>query len=248
MPGSFTFTGRANYNRDRPAVAVITVAIGKVVAEMARLFAFFIAATWVCFSAARPAEADNLVDNGNFATGTFADWAVAPAESGSNIRVYGGDPYSGDYDALFGAVGSTDDSIYQTIDTIAGNSYSVDFYLRHAASDDENDFTASWNGDPLLALHNAAAFGWTEYTYDVTASSSSANLEFSGREVPIFYFLDDVSVVDTSMVAVPEPSTAIDLLALSVPATLGILRRRRFPPAAISLACAAGSGNSSPQR
>ena len=45
-----------------------------------------------------------------------------------------------------------------------------------------NDFKAIWNGQTLLSLTNAAQSGYTEYTYTVTATSSTSTLEFSAAQ------------------------------------------------------------------
>lgn len=50
----------------------------------------------------------------------------------------------------------------------------------------------------MLSLNDSAAQGYTEYTYDVTATGTSTELLFVGRQDPSFWYLDDVSVVDVS--------------------------------------------------
>ena len=46
----------------------------------------------------------------------------------------------------------------------------------------------------LLSLVNQSAFGYTLYSYTVTAASASTVLAFFGRENPAFYDLDNVTV------------------------------------------------------
>ena len=137
--------------------------------------------------------AANLVPNGGFETGNFTGWTVVPATSGSYIYV-SPPGHTGNYSALFGASGAYDDTISQSLSTIAGQSYSVDFWLYHTLADSENDFTASWNGTALLSLTGASAFGWTQYSYSVTAAAASSTIQFAGRENPAYFYLDDVSV------------------------------------------------------
>ncbi len=102
--------------------------------------------------------------------------------------------HSGSFSAYFGATGSADDSIMQSVPTVPNQPYQVQFWLDHSDTDSQNDFSASWNGSPLLSLQNASSFGWTEYTYTAMAVSGTSSLQFSGRDAPAFFYLDDISV------------------------------------------------------
>jgi len=70
-----------------------------------------------------------------------------------------------------------------------------------------NDFTASFDGAALLAVSDAPAQGWTEYTYSVTATGLDT-LNFSFRDDPGYWALDGISVTQT---AVPEPASLAGL-------------------------------------
>jgi hypothetical protein len=48
------------------------------------------------------------------------------------------------------------------------------------------------------------ASGYAEYTGTVTATSATSELEFFGRQDLDFYYLDDVSLTDSTS-SVPEP-------------------------------------------
>lgn len=159
-----------------------------------------------------PAAHADIVVNGNFDANTPgggtapAGWTLTNAASGSDFFVGPGPTYgalSAPNSANFGAVGSTDDVLSQVLTTTPGQSYVLDFFLAHDSTNSENDFSASWNGTAVLSLVNTAAFNYTEYTYDVTATSATTTLSFAGREVPAYYELDNVSVTPSS--AVPEP-------------------------------------------
>lgn len=167
------------------------------------------------------ASAANLVINGGFETGNFQGWTTVAALAGSNFGV-SRFPHTGSYAAEFGGVAAGDfDAIYQDLTTTPGSSYALDFWLKNGGNP-QNDFQVYWGGSLIMNTLNSSLFGYTEYTYILTASKSSTQLLFQGYQLPSHYFLDDVSVTSAS---VPEPSTLM-LLVSTVPALLLELRRR----------------------
>ncbi len=154
-------------------------------------------------AAAAEAGATNLVDNGGFETGDFTGWLAIPL--GGGLEVNKDKPHTGDYAATFNAKGWLDDLAIQfNIPTTAGNSYTVDFWLAHDTSAQDNDFRAYWNGRLLQGLSSADAFGYTHHTFDIQAKGSTSYIAFAGRDASGAYYLDDVSVTP-----VPEPATVI---------------------------------------
>lgn len=69
-----------------------------------------------------------------------------------------------------------------------------------------NNFFASFAGDTLFSASHIAKQGWTEYIFDVTASSSSSVLTFSSMDTPGYLGLDNVSV---DPVPTPEPCSLL---------------------------------------
>jgi len=155
----------------------------------------------------------NLVLNCGFETGTFAHWTTTPAASGSDFGIVSGvEANSGSYAAAFGAVGSLDDSISQTLTTSAGGTYTVSFYLTNSSSPStgQANFYAYWDGTQIFSA-SGSAFPYTQFSFTETGVGSDT-LTFAGLQVPAWYYLDDVVVTSAS---VPEPNT-LSLLAVGL--------------------------------
>jgi hypothetical protein len=156
--------------------------------------------------------------NGGFDAAGFAGWTVGRAGSGS-LLFEDPLPHGGTEAAWFGAVNGLDDAISQTLITTPGVSYDVTFWLAHGATDASNAFDVWWGDTPLLVLTNAGSFAGSERSYTVTATSDSTVLEFEGRELRDYYYLDDVSVTAIP-VPTPEPGTLL-MVGLGVAAMVG---------------------------
>ena len=121
----------------------------------------------------------NLVANPGFESRDFTDWNTVPASSGAWLYVFSGEfgiswPHSGSYAAAFGAQESTPDKITQDIQTVDGQKYEFSFWLQNVyASNNSNEFTAAWNGTPVVSVVNSNLFGYTQYVVPVTATGTS---------------------------------------------------------------------------
>lgn len=187
-----------------------------------------------------PAAKANIVLNGDFDANSPTpdtaplDWTLITATSGSDFFVGTGEfwgSFSSPNAANFGATGAFDDTLEQTLTTVAGESYTLTYELAHASSDAANDFSVSWGGVtiPGSVLVNTAGFDYQSYSFTVTATSSSTVLAFAGREVPSWFDLDDVSVTPLG-IATPEPGYFAILGVVFV----GLVARRYFQRRAIA--------------
>jgi hypothetical protein len=153
-----------------------------------------------------------LAGNGGFETGDFTDWTLngstndnfALASDDTTIdgieAITGTDDWqlvhSGLYGALLGQV-KTVASLSQTLPTTPGQSYILSFWLTsvpYKGSTTPNEFLVNWNGTTLLNETNLGVFGWTNYQFAVSATSTSTTLQFGDRDDPSAFGLDDVSV------------------------------------------------------
>ena len=172
----------------------------------------------------------NLVLNGNFGSGDFNDWAqVGPGPDGVTTGAVDAiSPLSGyTYFAIFGATGS-EGGIQTTVATTVGSSYVFSFWLANNYGSSAND-TISWNGTTVLAQNNPGPFGWTQYSYDVTATSTSTLIDFGFEQDQSYFGLAGVDV-EPLVAPVPEPGTyfagALMLLPFGV-SGLRMLRKNR---------------------
>jgi hypothetical protein len=162
------------------------------------------------------------------------DWTPTAASTGSYFYVADLNPNTGANEVNFGGAGGELDYISQTLATVVGTTYDISFFLSVNNVEGEageqmpsNEFVGNiggtvgstangttmggatnyiTGGTTIADVVNSADTPYTEYTASFTAEDTSTNLNFGGLNGPNFDFLDDISVVAQSNVAVPEPS------------------------------------------
>jgi hypothetical protein len=170
---------------------------------MNRKILLFIA---VLASAAFSAHAQNLVVNPGFETGDFTGWTLGGDTRLCLVSTFM--PHSGGFSAQLGTpTVNSPGTLDQTITTVVGQMYHVDFWLANDLNSNPpvNAFSASFAGVSILSLVNASSFPYThEISGNITATSTSSDLHFSffnnrHNFTASYWYLDDVSVTCASV-------------------------------------------------
>jgi len=130
--------------------------------------------------------------NGGFERGSFAGWTLGAAFTLVMSQDYDGfAPHGGSHYALLGTRGA-DGTLSQQFSDVAGQNLRIGFWL---ASDGAlpNDFSASFNGAPLVVLSSVPRGAWVFYHAYVIATGLD-RLTFSFRNDSGYLALDQVSV------------------------------------------------------
>jgi hypothetical protein len=172
------------------------------------------------------ASAD-LVVNGDFETGDFTGWTLSGNAIGNaNVDNIPFDVHSGNFGAALSAPDVDGLLTQQNLPTTIGDTYQVSFWL-HSDDSTSNDFSASFGGVTVFSQTNILADPYTNYTFNVTATSTMSDLTLAFRDDPSILGLDDVSVIDLGPAAVPEPSTlAIGGVSGLLALAYGLRRKR----------------------
>jgi len=179
-------------------------------------------ATVVVASLAATAARAQILTNGSFETGDFTGWTLTGNTGFTGVtNTFGGvGPTDGSYLAYFGAVGS-EGYLSQAFADTAGDVLALSFDLYNFGGT-PSYFEFDFDGTLLTALTDPDAFGWTTYTFDVTATGSD-NIQFGFRQDPSYFLLDNVAATDEGS-SVPEPgSMAMVAAGLGI---LDVMRRR----------------------
>lgn len=174
------------------------------------------------------AHATNIVANGDFALGS-TDWTYNSSTSYPwSFANNGTNTY-----ASTGCVGqpcitgtpSEQAFLYQDLATTLGDSYTLSFDFQGGAGTPQ-ELQALFGGAVVEDILNIP--GTTLVTYTVSglvATSTTTEVEFLGRQDPAYDALTNVSVVDDSPSAVPEPGT-IAMVGTGLLSLFGVARRR----------------------
>jgi hypothetical protein len=204
------------------------------------------------------AFASNIVVNGDFEGGSYTagqpagdsvpnGWLLGPPSYSinSNINVLSavngsidqGPESGGDYIGFHSPeTDGSRDCLYQQLTTVAGQTYTISFWVASTASSvgnnvgldvewDENTSNQTALDNPTYTTPtNTGPLAYTEYTFTETASTNDTRIDFHSVDTNGLIELDNVVV--TAQSATPEPMTM--LLTGSGLVLAGLLRKRRL--------------------
>jgi hypothetical protein len=129
------------------------------------------------------ASGQNLVTNGDFATGDLSGWTV----DGDDIEYQDG--YCG-----LGTINATG-TLSQSLTSVSGSLYKFTFTVSSGGGNTGNSFSASLGSTVLVALDAPGEFDDVTCSYCYTATQTATNLTFAARNDPSYWNIDDISVV-----------------------------------------------------
>lgn len=142
----------------------------------------------------------SIVQNGGFESGDFSLWTLVGTGPEINFVDNGPPitPHSGTYAAALGQVGAMA-TLSQTLPTLPGQRYLISFWLSNPGSARQTEqFMVNWNAGKIFGITNPPIFNWTNKLFIVTAAATNSTLQFSARNDPNYFGLDDISVTPVS--------------------------------------------------
>lgn len=197
-----------------------------------------LAITAVLFFWATSARAD-LVADGDFSSGTIGTSTIPGWTATGNVDVFSsasacchsGDTGTGNFVLFGGGDGANDGQISQTLTTVAGTEYQLDFLYGATSSPDGLGTQSIAVTVGSLNTTVVSALGQRDFslvlaplTFDFLASGPTTTLTFTNASGALTNSIDGM-LDSVSVTAVPEP-TSLLMLAAGL-GGLGLTRKRR---------------------
>jgi len=140
-----------------------------------------------------PPAPTNLITNGSFETGDFTGWQLTGVNPNQTFIVTAAE--QGNFAAGLGT-GGGEGNLTQTLHTVVGQQYSLDFWLANVAGSGSDNFSAIVGGQTLFQEAHVGAQPYTEHQVTFTATNTSTVLEFAYHNGRSEWHLDNI-VVET---------------------------------------------------
>ena len=172
-----------------------------------------LSATPLCTAAiltSSSALAGELVFNGGFETGDYDGWDVPPyvPGQGPDSQIFGVAADGGHSGLHYAGLSSAQlRFISQTLPTTAGQDYELTFWMRRP-DNLPGLFQVRWQGQIVYSSSSPLPDGinWHRFSFPLHANFNGSFIEFGQRAFPLYYHIDDISVVP-----IPAPSAAATL-------------------------------------
>ena len=174
-----------------------------------------------------------LVQNGGFETGDFTSWTLNGNSSYNFVATssqISGAVHSGSYGAALGQYGSLG-YLYQVLTTSPGQNYLLSLWLdnpNNSYGATPNQFLVQWNGTTVFNQTNIPFTAWTNLQFIVTATGSSAVLQFGFYDNPWYLCLDDISVTPVPVPAFRTATATAGTFNLSWATVTGLLYQVQY--------------------
>lgn len=156
---------------------------------------------------ATPAMSQNILVNGGFETGNLDSFTKTTCDGGLGVFRTGINQRTGAFAANFNSRGCFA-TLSQTLATMTGQSYRIDFFAFNRLNGTPNGLQISFGG---MEIFNAAISNLAYQQFSVTgvATSTSTIFTLRGRNDGTGTLVDDISVSAISVSAVPEPASLV---------------------------------------
>ncbi len=147
-------------------------------------------------------EVRPLVTNGGFEDVDFDGWVVVSEGEGTGFAPYTppnpGFAHSGAWSAFIGSNFGEYSSLKQTVATVAGRKYSIEFWLRNQGVGDDS-LRLYWEG--ALAMDQTPCAvpddgAWHKIVLILMAKLNGSELRFDAFDLDSYMYLDDIAVTE----------------------------------------------------